>query len=90
MIKKQRETDCPQQDRHDNKRQSGRSYSEEFTRVQIMNTVAFCVPAIGAIGLAFSAYRYWWVVGQDSGTAQMQQIAGRILRGAMAFLKAEY
>ncbi|MDG2127604.1 MAG: sodium-translocating pyrophosphatase [Fuerstiella sp.] len=55
-----------------------------------MNTVAFCVPAIGAIGLAFSAYRYWWVVGQDSGTDQMQQIAGRILRGAMAFLKAEY
>jgi K(+)-stimulated pyrophosphate-energized sodium pump len=58
--------------------------------MQMMNTVAFCVPVIGAVGLAFSAYRYWWVVGQDSGTEQMQQIAGRILRGAMAFLKAEY
>ncbi len=55
-----------------------------------MYTVAFCVPAIGAVGLAFSAYRYWWVVGQDSGTEQMQQIAAHILRGAMAFLKAEY
>lgn len=55
-----------------------------------METVAFCVPALGAVGLAFSAYRYWWVVGQDAGTRQMQQIAARIQRGAMAFLKAEY
>ena len=55
-----------------------------------MYGVAFCVPVLGAVGLAFSAYRYWWVVGQESGTKQMQQIAGRILKGAMAFLKAEY
>lgn len=55
-----------------------------------MHGVAYCVPILGAVGLAFSAYRYWWVVGQDSGTQQMQQIAARILKGAMAFLKAEY
>ena len=55
-----------------------------------MDGVAFCVPALGAVGLAFSAYRYWWVVGQETGTQQMQQIAARILKGAMAFLKAEY
>ena len=56
-----------------------------------MYGVAACVPVIfGLAGLVFSAYRYWWVVAQKSGTAQMQQIAGRILRGAMAFLKAEY
>lgn len=55
-----------------------------------MSPIAFCVPVLGAVGLAFSAYRYWWVVGQESGTAQMQQIASRILKGAMAFLRAEY
>ena len=36
-----------------------------------MHGVAFCVPVLGAVGLAFSAYRYWWVVGQESGTQQM-------------------
>ena len=55
-----------------------------------MYGVAACVPLLGLVGLVFSAYRYWWVVGQEAGTSQMQQIAGRILRGAMAFLKAEY
>lgn len=55
-----------------------------------MPNITFCVPVLGAVGLAFSAYRYWWVVGQDSGNDQMQQIASRILRGSMAFLKAEY
>ncbi|MEQ9406319.1 MAG: sodium-translocating pyrophosphatase [Fuerstiella sp.] len=55
-----------------------------------MPAVVYFVPVLGAVGLAFSAYRYWWVVGQESGTPQMQQIAARILRGAMAFLKAEY
>lgn len=49
-----------------------------------------CVPILGAIGLAFSAYQYWWVVKQDPGTPQMQQISSRIQRGAMAFLKTEY
>lgn len=51
---------------------------------------AICVPILGAVGLAFSAYQYWWVVDQDPGTPQMQQIASRIQRGAMAFLKTEY
>lgn len=55
-----------------------------------MYSVALCVPMLGAVGLAFSAYRYWWVVGQDAGSAQMQNIARRILKGSMAFLKAEY
>lgn len=55
-----------------------------------MYGMAFCVPVLGAVGLIFSAYRYFWVVGQDAGTPQMQQISSRIQRGAMAFLKAEY
>lgn len=55
-----------------------------------MYGVAFFVPALGAIGLVFSAYRYFWVVRQESGTPEMVQISSRIQRGAMAFLKAEY
>jgi len=55
-----------------------------------MYGVAFCIPLLGAVGLVFSAYRYWWVVNQEAGTPEMQNIAARIMRGAMAFLKAEY
>ena len=55
-----------------------------------MYSLAVCVPVLGAFGLAFAAYRYWWVVNQDPGNQQMQDIGIRIQRGAMAFLKAEY
>ncbi|MEZ6059583.1 MAG: sodium-translocating pyrophosphatase [Planctomycetaceae bacterium] len=55
-----------------------------------MFAVALCVPILGAVGLAFSAYRYWWVVQQDAGTPHMREISAHIRRGAMAFLKAEY
>ncbi|MEZ6127945.1 MAG: sodium-translocating pyrophosphatase [Planctomycetaceae bacterium] len=52
--------------------------------------MALCIPVLGAVGLIFSAYQYWWVVKQESGTEPMQQIAARIRHGSMAFLKAEY
>ncbi|MCA9050127.1 MAG: V-type H(+)-translocating pyrophosphatase, partial [Planctomycetaceae bacterium] len=55
-----------------------------------MYGVALCIPVLGAVGLAFSAYRYWWVCAQDSGTEEMQEIALKIRHGAMAFLRAEY
>lgn len=50
----------------------------------------YAVPVLGAVGLAFSVYRYRWVAEQDPGNEQMQNIAAQIQRGAMAFLKAEY
>lgn len=55
-----------------------------------MSVMAYSIPILGAAGLVFAAYRYWWVVAQDSGTEEMQRIAVRIQTGAMAFLKAEY
>ena len=55
-----------------------------------MYIVAVCIPVLGALGLAFSAYQYWWVVQQNPGNQQTQEIATRIRRGAMAFLRAEY
>ena len=42
------------------------------------------VPVLGAVGLAFSAYRYWWVVDQEAGNDQMKEIGLRIQRGAMS------
>lgn len=55
-----------------------------------MGIAVYSIPILGAAGLVFAAYRYWWVVAQDSGTEDMQRIAVRIQEGAMAFLKAEY
>lgn len=55
-----------------------------------MGIAAYIVPILGAAGLVFAAYRYWWVVAQDSGTDEMKRIGGQIQAGAMAFLKAEY
>jgi K(+)-stimulated pyrophosphate-energized sodium pump len=55
-----------------------------------MTALTYLIPVIGILGLSFSAYRYWWVSQQDAGNERMRMIAGRILSGAMAFLKAEY
>ena len=56
----------------------------------MLDLAVYCVPVLGAVGLAFSTWRYWWVVDQDAGNDQMKEIGERIQRGAMAFLKAEY
>ncbi|MBL8811285.1 MAG: sodium-translocating pyrophosphatase [Planctomycetaceae bacterium] len=55
-----------------------------------MSPLVYAVPIVGAIGLAFSVYRYNWVASQDPGTELMRSIADRIRNGAMSFLKAEY
>lgn len=52
--------------------------------------VMFIVPVLGLVGLAVMAVRYWWVTKQNAGEEKMQQLAGFIARGAMAFLKAEW
>ncbi|MCX8143702.1 MAG: sodium-translocating pyrophosphatase [Bacteroidia bacterium] len=52
--------------------------------------VMFVVPVLGLIGLLVMMIRYWWVTKQDAGEPKMQELAGYIARGAMAFLKAEW
>ena len=55
-----------------------------------MNTLIYVVPALGILGLIIMAIKSAWVTKQDAGDANMQELAGYIANGAMAFLKAEW
>ena len=50
----------------------------------------FMVPVTGAAAALFALWLAYDVLRRDTGTAAMQEIAGMIFEGAMAFLKAEY
>jgi len=52
--------------------------------------VIYLVPALGVLGLLVMAIKSAWVSKQDPGDAKMQELAGYIADGAMAFLKAEW
>ena len=52
--------------------------------------VIYLVPAFGILGLVVMAIKSAWVSKQDAGDAKMQELAGYIADGAMAFLKAEW
>jgi K(+)-stimulated pyrophosphate-energized sodium pump len=48
------------------------------------------VPLLGIFGLVIMAIKSAWVSKQDAGDKNMQELAGYIADGAMAFLKAEW
>ena len=52
--------------------------------------VIYLVPALGILGLVVMAVKAAWVTKQDAGDENMQQLAGYIADGAIAFLKAEW
>src|SRR5262245_47094396 len=52
--------------------------------------VIYLVPALGIVGLLVMAVKAAWVTKQDAGEEKMQELAGHIADGAMAFLKAEW
>src|SRR6476661_310528 len=52
--------------------------------------VIYLAPVLGIVGLLVMAFRSAWVGKQDAGDANMQELAGHIADGAMAFLKAEW
>jgi K(+)-stimulated pyrophosphate-energized sodium pump len=54
------------------------------------NYVIYLVPALGILGLIVMAFKSAWVTKQDAGDDNMQELAGYIADGAMAFLKAEW
>jgi K(+)-stimulated pyrophosphate-energized sodium pump len=53
-------------------------------------SVIYLVPILGIVGLLVMAVKSAWVSKQDAGDANMQELAGYIAKGAMAFLKAEW
>jgi K(+)-stimulated pyrophosphate-energized sodium pump len=55
-----------------------------------MNEIMYLIPALGILGLIVMAVKSAWVSKQDAGDAKMQELAGYIADGAMAFLKAEW
>ena len=55
-----------------------------------MNNSLYIVPFLGLVGLAVMIAKFSWVNRQDAGDARMQEIAGYIADGAIAFLKAEW
>ncbi|MDP2386865.1 MAG: sodium-translocating pyrophosphatase [Bacteroidota bacterium] len=52
--------------------------------------VIYAVPLLGILGLLVMAVKSAWVSKQDAGDKNMQELAGYIADGAMAFLKAEW
>ncbi|MBK7763179.1 MAG: sodium-translocating pyrophosphatase [Bacteroidetes bacterium] len=55
-----------------------------------MNYLFYLVPIFGIVALLYTFIQSAWVSKQSAGNARMQEIAGYIADGAMAFLKAEY
>ncbi|MVM34657.1 sodium-translocating pyrophosphatase [Spirosoma sp. HMF4905] len=55
-----------------------------------MNYSVYLVPILGIVGLLVMFTKFMWVSKQEAGDARMQEIAGYIADGAIAFLKAEW
>ncbi len=55
-----------------------------------MSQLMYVLPLLGLLALVFAFVKSRWVTTRDPGTEQMQEIAGHIREGAMAFLGREY
>jgi len=56
----------------------------------LQNNLIYLIPAMGLVGILVMAVKSAWVNKQDAGDKNMQELAGYIADGAMAFLKAEW
>lgn len=56
----------------------------------LQSNLVYFIPVLGLIGILVMIIKSKWVVKQDAGDANMQELAGHIANGAMAFLKAEW
>ncbi|MNJ92919.1 putative K(+)-stimulated pyrophosphate-energized sodium pump [compost metagenome] len=56
----------------------------------LQNNLIYAIPLLGLVGILVMAVKSAWVTKQDAGDANMQELAGYIADGAMAFLKAEW
>lgn len=57
---------------------------------QLIFYAPFFVLAAAVVGLAFAAYKFFWVKKLPEGTTEMANIALKIRKGAMAYLKRQY
>lgn len=55
-----------------------------------MENFIFIIPILGIVGLIVMYLKAQWVVKQETGDANMVELAGHIAKGAMAFLRAEW
>jgi K(+)-stimulated pyrophosphate-energized sodium pump len=53
-------------------------------------SLVWIVPVMGVVAILFAAYLANDVLKRDQGTPEMQQVAGTIFEGAMAFLRRQY
>ncbi|MGY4386007.1 K(+)-stimulated pyrophosphate-energized sodium pump [Pedobacter sp. UYP24] len=56
----------------------------------LQDNLIYLIPVLGLISLIVMAVKSAWVNKQDAGDKNMQELAGYIADGAMAFLKAEW
>lgn len=56
----------------------------------LQTNLIYFIPLLGLIGIVVMVFKSVWVSKQDAGDAKMQELAGYIADGAMAFLKAEW
>ncbi|GAB3335874.1 sodium-translocating pyrophosphatase [Marivirga atlantica] len=55
-----------------------------------MSNIIWTIPILGIVGLIVMAIKSSWVSKQAAGDERMQELAGFIAKGAMAFLRAEW
>ena len=55
-----------------------------------INLIIYLLPVVGVLALIFAGLKALWVSKQEAGEDKMQEIAGHIADGAMAFLGREY
>src|SRR6266542_3971520 len=55
-----------------------------------LHPIVWIIPLAGLAAVAFALYLAWDVLRADTGSAAMQEIAGTILEGAVAFIRRQY
>jgi K(+)-stimulated pyrophosphate-energized sodium pump len=55
-----------------------------------LQPILWVIPIAGVAAIAFALYLAWDVLRADTGTAAMQDIAGTIFEGAVAFIRRQY
>ncbi|MFI5255612.1 MAG: sodium/proton-translocating pyrophosphatase, partial [Candidatus Limnocylindrales bacterium] len=58
--------------------------------MQIASAIQWIIPLAGIVAVLFAAYLARDVISRDQGTPAMQDVAGTIYEGAVAFIRRQY